>query len=118
MAQAGEPVLIQTFIPETAIERFDIGVLIRFARLDEEELNAASMRPGQHGPTTELLAVIRPDCFRQAACLGQLIKGPGELHATDRALRNNRDRFVRRIIDHGQAFDDSSFRRPVKHEIH
>jgi hypothetical protein len=29
VAHAGEPVFIQTFIAETPVERFDIGVLVR-----------------------------------------------------------------------------------------
>lgn len=118
MAQAGEPVFVQTFIAETPIKRFDIGILIRFAWLNEKELNATGMRPGQHGPATELLAVIHPNRLGQASCLGQLIERPGQLHATDGAFRNNRDRFMSCIVHNGQAFDDSPFRRSVEHEIH
>ena len=36
--QGGEPVVIQTLIPESAIEAFDLGILRGLARLDECEL--------------------------------------------------------------------------------
>ena len=34
-AQTREPVLVETLVAEPAVERFDIGVLIRLARLDQ-----------------------------------------------------------------------------------
>lgn len=76
------------------------------------------MRPGQHGSATELLAVICPNRLGQPSRLGQLIEHSGELHAANRAFRNNCDRLVRSVIYNGQAFDDATFRRPVKYEIH
>lgn len=51
MAQAGKPVFVQALIPEAPVKRFDIGVLIGLAGLDEEELNTTSMRPSEHGAT-------------------------------------------------------------------
>jgi hypothetical protein len=35
VAQTGEPVLRQAFIPEATLEAFDVGVLHRLAGLDE-----------------------------------------------------------------------------------
>ena len=35
MGQTREPVLVETLVAEPAVERFDIGVLIRLARLDQ-----------------------------------------------------------------------------------
>lgn len=110
--------LVQTLVAETPIEGFDIGVLIRLAGFNEEELNAAGMRPGQQGPATELLAVIRSDRFWQPACLGQLVEHPRELHAAHRSLRDNRYGFMRGVIDDRKVLDDTPFRRPVEHEIH
>jgi len=39
MGEAHEPVLVQAFISKTAVERLDVGVLVRFAGLDLLELN-------------------------------------------------------------------------------
>ena len=35
MGQTREPVLVETLVAEPAVERFDIGVLMRLARLDQ-----------------------------------------------------------------------------------
>ena len=32
--QADKPVFVQTFVTQTSVERFDVGILIRFAGLD------------------------------------------------------------------------------------
>lgn len=74
MVQTGEPVFVQAFVPEAPVKRFDVSVLIRLARLNEEQLNTPSVRPIQHRPAAELLAVIRPDRFGQAPCLRQLVE--------------------------------------------
>ena len=47
MAQVEEPVLVQTFVAEAAVERFDLGVLIRLAWLDQAQLYIVLVRPFQ-----------------------------------------------------------------------
>ena len=49
MGQTREPVLIEALVAEPAVERFDIRVLVRLARLDQAQRDAARMRPCQHG---------------------------------------------------------------------
>lgn len=118
MAHAGEPVFIQTFIAETSVERFDIGVLVGLAGFDEKQLNTSCMRPGQHGTAAELLAIIRSDRLGETARLGQLVESAGQLQTTQRSLWNNCHRFMSRVIDHGEILDDTSFCRTIEHEIH
>jgi hypothetical protein len=38
--------------------------------------------------------------------------------ATNSAFRHHRNRLMRSVVDHGQAFDHSTFGRSVKHKIH
>ena len=45
LTDAGEPVLVQAFIPETAIETLDVRILGRFARIDEIQLDAVIIGP-------------------------------------------------------------------------
>ena len=45
MGQAGEPVFVQTLVPQSAVERFDIGVLIGFAWLDQLQRHAVAIGP-------------------------------------------------------------------------
>ena len=49
MAQTGKPVFVQALIPEAPVKRFDAGILIGLAGLDEEELNAIKMSPREYG---------------------------------------------------------------------
>ncbi len=58
MRQAGEPMLVQAFLSEAAVERFDVGVLVGLARLDEEQLNTPGVGPVQHGSPAELIAIV------------------------------------------------------------
>ena len=61
MVQVGEPVFIETFIPEPSVEGFDVGVLIGLAWLNQKQLNTSLVGPAQHGFAAELFAVIGPD---------------------------------------------------------
>ena len=66
MPKAGEPVFVQAFISETSVERLNISILVRLSGLNQEQLHAALMRPGEHRPTTELFAIVRANGLRQA----------------------------------------------------
>ena len=50
LADAREPVLVQTLISEPAIETFDVGVLGRLARIDEVQLHTVIIGPGDLPP--------------------------------------------------------------------
>jgi hypothetical protein len=60
LGQAEKPVLIETLVAEPAIEAFDVGVLVRLARVDEMQPNTVGVRPGVEGPADEFgpLSVI------------------------------------------------------------
>lgn len=68
VCQAGEPVFVQAFLPEAAIERFDVGVLVGLAKLDEEQLNTPSVawaqlsmaRPQNSLPLSVRIALSNP----------------------------------------------------------
>ena len=38
--------LIQPFVPDGSVEAFDVGILLRLARLDKERVDATLHRPG------------------------------------------------------------------------
>jgi len=41
MLQAGEPMLVQAFVPKPPVEALDVGVLGGLARLNQDVLNAS-----------------------------------------------------------------------------
>lgn len=87
-------------------------------RLDEEELNATGMRPGEHGAAAEFLAIIGLDGFGQATCLRQLVEDARQMQTSHRTFRNNGHSLIRGIIDHGQILDDTPLCRSVEHKVH
>ncbi|KGE51428.1 hypothetical protein GW15_0214710 [Xanthomonas axonopodis pv. vasculorum] len=57
MQQCRKPVFVEAFIAQAAVKRFDIGVLIWLARLDQPSLHATRMRPGHHRLAAKFLLI-------------------------------------------------------------
>lgn len=57
LRQRSEPLLVQAFIAEFALEAFDVTVLHRPARLDQQMLDLVLLRPCQEHTTGEHVAV-------------------------------------------------------------
>ena len=53
-----EPMHVQTFFSEASIERFDRGIVRRFAAATEVEDDAVRVRPENHRRTDELCSVV------------------------------------------------------------
>lgn len=45
MAYRDEPMLVQAFIPELAVEAFNVSVLLRVAKLDEAQVQSLAISP-------------------------------------------------------------------------
>ena len=58
LADACEPVLVQTLIPKPAIETFDVCILGRLARIDEVQLHTVVVGPGIKSAASKFWAVI------------------------------------------------------------
>lgn len=71
--QGGEPVLIEAFVAELAVEAFDERVLRGFTWGGEVQLHAALPRPIVQDFAGELGAVVERDGLGQAVGLGQTI---------------------------------------------
>ena len=80
---------IQAFVAQASVERFDIGILIRFSGLNLPQLHATLMRPAEHGATAEFFTVVRADYAGQAAIKPQPIQNSSQLFATDCPVRND-----------------------------
>jgi IstB-like ATP binding protein len=65
--QTDEPILFQALVTELPVEAFDVGVLHRFARLDEIEHYAVAMRPLLQHFAAKLRAVVADNRRRIAA---------------------------------------------------
>lgn len=82
MLDAGKPMLVQT--------RFDIGVLVRLAGLDQSQRYPLAMRPCQHRLAGELRPIVGTDHCGLAAFGTDLIENTGQVIAADRMFGDNR----------------------------
>ena len=105
LAQRLEPLFIQAFVTELAIETFDVAVLHGAARLDEEVPDAVRVCPGHEGPAGELRAVVSAHYLRVAPEDRSLVQQPGDVLARDAPVHGNAHTFVAEVVGHGQALD-------------
>src|SRR5438132_1029607 len=82
ITQTGEPVRVQTFIPQPAVEAFYVRVLYGLSRLNKLQSHSAFFAPGPQCPTAKLRPVVQNDGFRQSA----LARNPIQ-HASRSAFR-------------------------------
>lgn len=110
--------LVQALIPQSTVERFDVGVLVRLAGLDQPQRDPATMRPVQHGAADELWAVVGADDRGRTPLGTDTVEDPNQVIATDRVLGHDRDRLVGRVVHHDQALERTTGGDPVEHEVH
>ena len=58
LRQRCEPVFVEALVAELAVEAFDVSVLGRCARLDQDVFEAVPLRPGNEGAAGELRAIV------------------------------------------------------------
>lgn len=79
-----EPMVVQAFVPESPIERVDVGVLCGLARLNQLQFYTPLMGPLVHGLAGELRALVGTYRARQTAKATHLVQNP-----RDAASRRN-----------------------------
>lgn len=102
---------VEALVAQAAVERFDVGILVRFARFNQAQLDAMLVGPSNHRLTAELLAVVAANDLGQAAGERQAIHHARHAHAGDRSFDLDDDSLVRGVIDNRQAFDDAALGR-------
>ena len=64
LGDAGEPVEIETVLPELAVKALDKRILGWLSKLDEVEFHAALLRPKEHRLAGQLWAIVADDFVR------------------------------------------------------
>ena len=82
--QRHEPVHVQAFVPEAAVERFDMRVVRRCAGAGVIELDLVEVRPGVQRSGDELRPVVDLDPLRQPAGCLDFFELVADLLALDR----------------------------------
>ena len=90
VCQTGEPILVETGIPETGVETFHKGILGRLSRIDKSQPHAGSFQPQEHGLAGSFRTVIDHHLRRQGRATVQEERqrktGNGEIHDLSFAL--------------------------------
>ncbi len=100
-----KPVLVETFIPELPVERFDEGVLDRLTGLDEVEPNAVAPGPFVERLADHLGTVVEDDLQGQPAGLRQPLEDPHNADTGQRRIHLDRRAFAREVVDDVEAAD-------------
>ena len=95
MGHAGEPVLIQAFLAQAAIEGLDLCMLIGLARFDQAQRDPACVGPRQHRAAATLGAVVRTEHPRQPTRERELIQDARHGEPAHRAPGFDRHRLRR-----------------------
>jgi len=114
---ACKPVLIETFIPEFAVERFHIGILCRLAGLDKPELHPGFLRPFKHRPGSQFRAVVMNQFVRLVMDHSQMMKISAEQFSGDREVDNLAGTAPCAIIDDIQDPEPTSVPHAIRNEV-
>jgi hypothetical protein len=93
LADAGEPVLVQAFLAVSAVETLDVGVLGRFAGIDEIQLDAVIIGPSVKRPPAQFRAVIDDQDIGISPLTGHALQ-----HIDDPLARQRKIHFDRRAL--------------------
>ncbi len=118
IGQTREPVLVETFVPEAAVEALNVGILRRTAWLNQHVFDLVHLCPCQKGSGRKLGAVVGSDGPWVAAELRRLVKQTCDVARTHAKVHRDLHALATEIIDHRQAFDPSPCGQTVAHEIH
>lgn len=117
LGQGFEPVLVEAFVPELAVEALDVGVLGGFARLNQDVLNASCLHPCHEGSACELRAVVRSDGLWVAPEPCGLIQDAGDVCARHGQVHRDVNAFMGEVVRDGQALDASAIGQRVTHKV-
>ena len=71
--------LIQTFIPEFAIQAFHKGILRRLSWLDKAQCDARFLTPEEHGLAGKFCPIVASNLLGFASLFHQLVQKSGDL---------------------------------------
>src|SRR5579859_6050338 len=86
VAERTEPVQVEAFVAQLAVEALDEGILHRLAWFDEPQTYPGPLRPVEHRTARAFRAVVENYFRRQAKVHGQLVKIAGNAGAGDREV--------------------------------
>jgi len=119
VVQRQEPVRVQAFVAQPAIEAFDEGVVGRLSRPAEVQRDAVDVGPVIERPGDKFRAIVHPDLRGWAATLEQqAIHDIDHLFAFDPLIDVDRQALAGVGIDDGQGAEPLAVEKSIGHEVH
>lgn len=116
--QRREPVFIEAFIAELAVEALDVAVLHGFAGFDQDVFDAMLLCPSDEGAAGELRAVVRAHRAGIAAEAGDLLQHTHHVGPADAMVHRDVNAFMGEVVGDGQALDAAATGQLVEDEVH
>src|SRR5690349_11599924 len=113
-----EPMHVQTFLAESAIERFDGCIVRRLASTTKVKDHTIGVRPQVHRCADELGAVVAVDSLRQSAFEAQPLERGDDIATAESLADVYRQTFPREEIEDGQRSEASSIGELVGDKVH
>ena len=117
LLQRRENLPVEEFVPEFAVEAFDVAVLPRTSRLDEQRLDSQPREPLADDFGDELGPVIRSDVFRDAVPQHQPGQHPQNVPRALLPGHLDRQTLAGELVDHRQELQGPAFAGPLEHEV-
>src|SRR5216683_7166288 len=117
IVERDEDLLVQSLLAQPAVEALDEGVLDRFSRLDELQLNAALVGPLIEYAAGKFRPVVALNHCRQSAPATQPFQYSLHPLAGEREVDLDGQTLPTPFIDHRQRAKASSIEQPVVNEV-
>src|ERR1039458_1347920 len=118
VSQIQEPVLVQTLIPELAVEAFDVAILHRPARRDEVQLYSVLIRPPVQDLAGELRTVVDDHVLRFSSLLFPSFQHPHHAQPWQRSVHLDLQCLAGTTVHQVQRTESSSAGERVLREVH
>lgn len=110
--------LVQALVAELAVETLDVAVLHGFPWLDQQVLDAMSLRPAHERPACEFRTIVGAHGLRITTEHRGLIEQARDVLARDAEVGGDIDALMTEIIGHRQALETPAIDQAVTDEIH
>ena len=115
--ESGEQVLVKNLLAAGAVERLDVSVLVRFARLDVLDRHAVRFGPLHEGLTEEFGAVIRAQHLREWPLLSDTLEDAHQAYRCDRGVDLDMDDLAIEVIGHVEGSERTATGQRIEHEV-
>ena len=115
--ERGEELGVQELVSELAVERFDVAVLPRAPRFDEQRRDAQVGEPLPDRGGDELGAVVAPDVLGHAVLEEEIGERHEHLVARDAALDNDRQTLAGVLVDHCEQLQGAAVAGVLTDEV-